>query len=332
MMKAKLYCKTGLLAGAKYEFSRSVSIGRSGANAIVLDPPLISDVHARIFFDAEKGCYFLEDAGSRNGTFLDGMRVTRPERLGTLHVITLAQKFDFIFQVLEAKPAGAVVPKPQAVPVAEPSASRNGNQAPAAEATPAAQVPAPPPAEFVRDPAEEKRISGGPVWKASPIRGKKNENPRPAPRRPTVVRKPTNGKTLIEDLLKQAPRASKVAPERDQAATMVEAIANNRGRDVRTTVLCLEAGSNGSKQVFALKEGENVLGRSPLCQICIDDPSISRKHAVLHVSSGKVWVKDLGSRNHTFVQGSTVAAEMEVAPETTLRFGTVEARVVSGDQ
>jgi hypothetical protein len=32
------------------------------------------------------------------------------------------------------------------------------------------------------------------------------------------------------------------------------------------------------------------------------------------------------------VQGSTVAAEMEVAPETTLRFGTVEARVVSGDQ
>ncbi len=312
-MKAKLYCKTGMLAGAKYEFSQGVSIGRSGANSIVLEPPLISDVHARIFFDAKAGCYFLEDAGSRNGTFLDGMRVTRPERLGALHVITLAQKYDFIFQLVAAKSPVAVAPKPEAeFTLAKVS---NPGKGIAAE-------------EFVRDPAEEKRIFSGPVWKASPIRGKQNENPKLV-RRATVVRKPTNGKTLIEDLLKHAPRKPKTTEERKNAVTLVEAPGNDRAQAAQTAVLSLEAGGNGSKQVFTLKEGENVLGRSPLCQICIDDPSISRKHAILHVASGKIYVKDLGSRNHTYVQGATVIAEIEVGPETTLRFGTVEAKLVS---
>ena len=327
-MKAKLYCKTGLLAGAKYEFTRGVSIGRSGENSIVLEPPLISDVHARIYFEPKEGCYFLEDAGSRNGTYLDGMRIQRPERLGALHVITLAQKFDFIFQVMATKPAVAIAPSPEAEPAAKRSTRRNGNSG--NNAKPAARVSSPLPEDFVRDPAEEKRVFSGPVWKASPIRGKKIENPQPAKRKPTVVRKPTNGKTLIEDLLKQAPRTAQSGPEQDRAATLVEAIGDNRGRTVATGIFRLEAGSSDNKQIFALKEGENFIGRSPMCEICIDDPSISRKHAVLHMSSGKVWVKDLGSRNHTYVQGSTVVKEMEVAPETPLRFGTVEARLVDG--
>src|SRR5262245_45788793 len=244
MMKAKLYCKTGLLAGARYEFTRGASIGRSGENSIVLEPPLISDVHARIFFDPEEGCYFLEDAGSRNGTFLDGMREKRPERLGTLHVITLAQKFDFIFQVVATKTAPALAPPPAAEPAAEPPARHNG-KTPAQAKSSAPEEPALP-ENFVRDPAEEKRVFSGPVWKASPIRGKKIENLQPSKRKPTVVRKPTNGKTLIEDLLKQAPRA----PKQDRAATLVEAIGDSRDRAVATGVLQLEAGSNGSKQFF----------------------------------------------------------------------------------
>lgn len=310
-MRAKLYCKTGLLAGAKYEFSQGVSIGRSSANSIVLEPPLISEVHARIFYDAGAGCYILEDMGSRNGTFLDGMRVARPERLGALHVITLAQKYDFIFQIVAVNSPRAARPQP-----APETSGRAANR----------ELP-PPAEEFVHDPAEEKRIFSGPVWKPSPIRGKKNANPKPE-RRPTVVRKPTNGKTLIEDLLKQASKPPETFTEKNNALTMVEALGAERPRPAQAAALCLETGGNGAKQVFALKEGENVLGRSPLCQICIDDPSISRKHAILHVASGKVYVKDLGSRNHTYVQGATVVAEMEVGPQTTLRFGTVEAKLV----
>ncbi len=333
-MRAKLYCKTGLLAGAKYEFSQGASIGRSGVNSIVLEPPLISDEHARIFFDAKQGAYFLEDMGSRNGTFLDGIRVARREKLGALHVITLARKFDFIFQIVAAKPPAPATPQPaQAEELRTP---RQGQQAPPAQSH--KSVP-PVEAKFVRDPAEEKRILSRPVWNASPIRGKKdgNENeavsenvaakvkPRP------VVRKPTNGKTLIEELLKQAPRAPKMTEEQENGATMVEALGHAPRRTALGSpkpVLHLEAGANGAKQIFALKEGENFIGRSPLCEICIDDPSISRKHAVLHMEAGKVWVKDLGSRNHTYAGGATVAVELEVTKDTMLRFGTVEAKLV----
>jgi pSer/pThr/pTyr-binding forkhead associated (FHA) protein len=78
---------------------------------------------------------------------------------------------------------------------------------------------------------------------------------------------------------------------------------------------------------FPLKPGENLVGRSPECAICIDDPSISRQHAVLIVSSGKILLKDLGSKNHTFIGKSTVTSEVEIPVATMLRFGTVEAEV-----
>ena len=152
IMRAKLYCKTGLLAGAKYEFSQGASIGRSGANTIALEPPLISDEHARIFYDAKENAYFLEDMGSRNGTFLDGMRVTRREKLGALHVITLAQKFDFIFQVLAAKPAAAAMPQPAAARPEEAPLNRKLPQAQSNNAAPPAEE------EFVRDPADRKSV------------------------------------------------------------------------------------------------------------------------------------------------------------------------------
>ncbi len=49
---------------------------------------------ARITWDAEGGCYVLEDLDSLNGTDLDGQRVAGPEPLGHLHVITFAGEHD----------------------------------------------------------------------------------------------------------------------------------------------------------------------------------------------------------------------------------------------
>jgi predicted component of type VI protein secretion system len=50
-----------------------VSIGRSPENAIVIDNPAVSHIHARVF--NEEGRLMLEDFGSLNGTFVNGQRV-----------------------------------------------------------------------------------------------------------------------------------------------------------------------------------------------------------------------------------------------------------------
>ena len=50
-----------------------------------------------------------------------------------------------------------------------------------------------------------------------------------------------------------------------------------------------------------------VLGRVPESDVVIDDPSVSRRHAVLTVSS-RITLEDLGSTNGTTIQGRTLLA------------------------
>ncbi len=95
-MRARLFCKYGIMKGKGFEFEREATIGRGERSDIALNTKEISKEHARIFLDLDKGCYFLEDS-STNGTQLDGMKVSGRERLGHLHVITFANLFDFIF-------------------------------------------------------------------------------------------------------------------------------------------------------------------------------------------------------------------------------------------
>jgi len=102
-MTAKLFCKTGQLKGASYTISDKATIGKDPGNTICLSLPTLSRRHASLFFNVKQGCYFLQDLGSQNGTRLDGIRVREQQRLGNLHIITLADSFDFIFQMIEDK-------------------------------------------------------------------------------------------------------------------------------------------------------------------------------------------------------------------------------------
>ncbi|MEZ4360090.1 MAG: sigma 54-dependent Fis family transcriptional regulator [Kofleriaceae bacterium] len=57
-----------------------------------------------------------------------------------------------------------------------------------------------------------------------------------------------------------------------------------------------------------------VLGRDPACDLCLDNPQWSRRHAALHLSdAGQLSVEDLGSRNGTFVlrEGSLDTTQLE---------------------
>lgn len=59
-------------------------------------------------------------------------------------------------------------------------------------------------------------------------------------------------------------------------------------------------------RIHALKEGDNLIGRDAAATVAVDDTAVSRRHASLSVAGTTVTIKDLGSRNGTFVNGSVI--------------------------
>ena len=83
------------------------------------------------------------------------------------------------------------------------------------------------------------------------------------------------------------------------------------------------------EQTFVLKEGESIFGRSKRADIQLDLPDLSRRHAAIKLSDGKLTVRDLGSRNHTYLEGELVEAETPLPLGAQLVFGRLRARVVA---
>ena len=54
--------------------------------------------------------------------------------------------------------------------------------------------------------------------------------------------------------------------------------------------------------------GSTRIGRGPECDVTLNDPSVSRAHAVVDTEGAEPTVRDLGSTNGTFVNGSRVQA------------------------
>lgn len=61
-----------------------------------------------------------------------------------------------------------------------------------------------------------------------------------------------------------------------------------------------------------LPPGEFLIGRSEECQLALDDPMVSRRHAALRVSSSGVVAIDLGSRNGVLVNGEKIKSERKL--------------------
>lgn len=78
---------------------------------------------------------------------------------------------------------------------------------------------------------------------------------------------------------------------------------------------------------IALTEGELILGRSPSCDIVIDDMLASRVHAKLTVSEGAVILRDLGSANGVWVNSARIDMPTPLRDGDRLLIGTKELSV-----
>jgi pSer/pThr/pTyr-binding forkhead associated (FHA) protein len=89
-------------------------------------------------------------------------------------------------------------------------------------------------------------------------------------------------------------------------------------KPVRYLLVTEDAGS------LELPEGSVLVGRSEQCEIAIDDPLVSRRHARITVVGSMVTIEDLGSSNGTLVDGERIEGPCSLALGQRIQVGPLE--------
>lgn len=92
--------------------------------------------------------------------------------------------------------------------------------------------------------------------------------------------------------------------------------------------------SLGDREIrHPLAPGRLTIGRAHECDVVVDDPSVSRQHAELAVADGGggVTIRDLGSRNGTWVNDRRVAVATAWAPGDEARVAGIRLQLLAGE-
>jgi predicted component of type VI protein secretion system len=79
-----------------------------------------------------------------------------------------------------------------------------------------------------------------------------------------------------------------------------------------------------------LSEGEFAVGRNASCQLSLDDPLVSRRHAILQVSGSTVTIEDLQSRNGVLVNNKRIEGRVMLTVGDRILIGSQELTLLSG--
>jgi pSer/pThr/pTyr-binding forkhead associated (FHA) protein len=75
---------------------------------------------------------------------------------------------------------------------------------------------------------------------------------------------------------------------------------------------------------FVLRGEETVIGRDPSADVAIDEPSASRRHALIVRRRDGFYLRDLGSTNGTYLMGLLHAQEKRLMEGDRFRIGRTE--------
>ncbi len=108
----------GPLAGTRFPVTASgLRLGRDPANEVHIDDTGVSRQHARVLL--HNGAVWVQDAGSRNGLFVNGQRVPDHKQVKEGDRIVLGAH-TFTIELVEGKEPTETVPTVVAIPAAEP--------------------------------------------------------------------------------------------------------------------------------------------------------------------------------------------------------------------
>jgi len=110
--------------------------------------------------------------------------------------------------------------------------------------------------------------------------------------------------------------------------------AHGRGYSFRGEVLETDADSPSRQIVlrygrrrFDLEPGENIIGRGPDTGVRINDTEISRRHARIVLEPDRATIEDLGSKNGTIVNGTTIEGRIPIDDGDEILLGTITLTV-----
>ena len=75
---------------------------------------------------------------------------------------------------------------------------------------------------------------------------------------------------------------------------------------------------------YALSNEINLVGRAMVCDVRLQNPSISLKHAKIICENDRYYIQDLKSTNKTYLNGKEVKRKMRLKNGMKVRFGDVE--------
>lgn len=81
-----------------------------------------------------------------------------------------------------------------------------------------------------------------------------------------------------------------------------------------------------------LAPGQFLIGRSTECQLSLDDPLVSRKHAMITINSEGVFVEDMGSRNGVLVDGTKIEGRKRIFDGTKITIGSQDMILLEGQR
>jgi len=85
-------------------------------------------------------------------------------------------------------------------------------------------------------------------------------------------------------------------------------------------------------KVFHLKGDQLSIGRSPDCQIMIEDMNVSRRHAELILTTHGYKIQNLNSKNGTFVNGKQVIGSLPLSPGDEVMLGSTTLFIFEQEQ
>jgi FHA domain/zinc-ribbon domain len=93
--------------------------------------------------------------------------------------------------------------------------------------------------------------------------------------------------------------------------------------------LVVRSGGGRAGEHFIPQGERTTVGRSPDCDIFLDDVTVSRKHAVLVQAEGTFSIEDLGSLNGTFVNRKRIESPTKLQSGDEVQIGKYRMSFIS---